>query len=114
MRLIRLALLLVASATVASCSSTREAGVVLSSKYLGKKAQTFFLDHGAPAAALPLPNDQTIYTWSSAPKGAVSVQSTFCEVTILASADGTITEIKPTKDTFGDWVISKCVEVFGP
>ena len=127
----------VSCAIVASCSTTEQANEVLASRFIGTKADAFFVEYGPPSQGYRTSDGQTVYIWADEAKtyyvppsayttvdyvgntafsttnfyggSAMEVQ---CQVKILADSRGKIVQIEAHKDTWGDWETSRCHEKF--
>jgi hypothetical protein len=116
-------------ALLSGCTTTQGATDRINQEYVGKNVDSFFLSHGMPSRKYVLNSGDIMYGWSSqvhsfAMPAATTFQgntaqtvgggslSTVCALQIVTGPEGTIKEIKPTTDTFGDWTLSRCAEVF--
>ena len=119
------------------CTSTSQGIARANSSFAGKNLDTFVLAHGIPYAKHELSSGEYVYLWNSgvisyAMPHTTSMSGTYtstgysgtahttgggtldvyCEVQIHTEADGTILDIKATKDTWGKWTTSRCAEIF--
>ena len=129
-----LAIALIGASALAGCT-TDKAAEELNSKWIGQKADDFFIAHGPPQSSYALADGRTIYTWQSVPKVytlpatsttsyAFGVANTRyspatdikmqCSVQLTVQPNGVIFDIKPTGDSIGEWAMSRCSEIFAP
>ncbi len=63
MKWTRIALALAMGAALAGCKTTEEASRALRGKWIGQKADDFFIEHGPPQSRYELEDGGAIYTW---------------------------------------------------
>jgi len=118
---------------LAGCTTTDQANTALTSKFAGRKTDTFFLQYGPPSSRHELDDGRTMYVWAerartySTPSSSTvnmignvayvntTPGATFevqCQVRIVSGANGTIDQIVVQNDSIGDWQMSRCNEVF--
>jgi len=122
-----------------ACASTQDASNALSARFVGKNIDEFVLRYGAPYQRHQLNSGDLVYAWNSGvtshqmpattsvqgtrtPTGFVGTTTTtgggtintFCEIQIVTAPNGTVRSIHPTRDTIGNWVLSRCAEIFSP
>jgi len=130
--------IILATLTLAACTTTQQAHDALQTRWLGRSADAFFVQYGPPASSFPLADGRLVYEWTggrrnyalggSAFTTAHAVGSTAyattsysgggtlavgCSVRIVADGERTIQAIAPTVDTVGRFTTSRCAEVFG-
>ena len=119
------------------CASTSQGVARAKIRFVGKNLDEFVLAHGIPYAKHELSSGEYVYLWNSGVISYTMPQTTtmsgtytstgysgtahttggnsmdvFCEVQIHTQADGTILDLKATKDTWGKWTTSRCAEIF--
>jgi hypothetical protein len=129
--------LILIAALLSGCLST-DAAPTMQAAWLGRSADDFFIQYGPPYSEHTLSDGRVIYLWTGGQKnyhlpgtasttsniigGTVYSSTTFsggstidveCVAQIVALPDQTIVEIKPYKDTIGEWALSRCQEIFG-
>ena len=123
--------------TVVGCTTTEQANAAMESKFVGQTTDSFFVDHGPPAASHNLDDGRVIYLWAENPHSVYLPGSTTatvnvvgntawvngwtsspssinvqCQVRII-SRDGKIEKIVAQSDSVGWWQLSRCNEIFG-
>jgi hypothetical protein len=119
------------------CATTQHAVDRMTRTYTGQSIDAFFRRHGAPAQQHRLHSGETLYTWNSevhsfawpqtttfsgtaSPYGFSGTAHTLsatsidvgCTVQLVAAPDGTLTDVRIVRDTFGLWSVSRCAEIF--
>lgn len=122
---------------ISACSTTQQAADKLQSDFIGKNFDEFVVRYGPPYKKHELNSGDLLYLWNSGVKSYAMPQTTtiqgaisrysysetatttgggaikvYCELQIVTSPNGTIKEIKPIRDTIGDWEMSRCAEIF--
>ena len=123
--------------TLCACSSPQEGLANVQSKFIGQKADQFFIARGPPASEYRLSDGGSIYTWIGGEKGysipstsSVNVRPTAgrgvtstatthpggtlaigCTLELHADARGIVRSIRLAQDTIGAWHVSRCAEV---
>jgi hypothetical protein len=121
--------LMVSPALLFGCTTTQGATDRINREFVGQNVDSFFLSHGMPSQKHVLNSGDIMYGWSSqvhsyAMPATTTFQgntaqtvgggslNTYCALQIVTSPEGTIKVIIVTADTFGDWTISRCAEIF--
>lgn len=128
-------LMFISGLFLSACVSTQSVVNELSSKYVGKNVDSFFIANGAPVQRHQLNSGEILWVWDS---GVTSVyipsQTTItgtnyggvanytattygggsmslrCVVQFMTASDGTIKSIRILRDTIGWWTTSMCHE----
>jgi len=66
----------------------------LKSKWVGKPADSFFAQFGAPAYKSPDSTSQVVYIWSK--RETALGTNLFCDLRLIANSRGTLTDIEVT------------------
>jgi hypothetical protein len=126
------------AAILISCTTTEQANEALSSKYIGKPVDQFFIENGPPSSQYNTQDGRTIFVWAESPQSITIPGSSYttvtgygntataytnyspatnidiqCQVRIVASRAGKIEQILSQKDSSGVWEMSRCNEIFG-
>lgn len=132
----KMAAICLAFSALQACQSTSEVAQATRSQWIGKHADEFFRQHGAPVSEFPTADGGKLYRWTgghgqtylpSSASGNVSgsgqVSLTVdspatinyqCALQIDAGPDRTIRNMQIMGDTIGRWRLSRCSEVFQP
>lgn len=103
--------ILLISAILGACSTTREAAQALQFQYIGKNSDEFFAIYGPPSSEYGLESGDRVFRWNSG-KWSNAYAEVFCEVQLLVSRDNKIKSIAPINDSIGKWQTSRCAEIF--
>ncbi len=126
------------AAAVTACTTTEQANEALSSKYIGKPVDQFFIENGPPSSQYNTQDGRTIFVWAEAPQSITMPGSSYttvtgygntataytnyspattidiqCQVRIVSNKAGKIEQILSQKDSSGVWEMSRCNEIFG-
>lgn len=85
----------------------------MQTSWVGKRADDFFVKHGAAQQEQRLSDGRRVYVWQASANASMGGPRVFCSADIVASATGMITEIRPREDSIGLWNTSRCTEIFG-
>jgi hypothetical protein len=110
-------LLFLALFVVSACVSTQSVVDDLANKYIGKNVDSFFLDHGAPSGRHNLNSGDVVWVWDNggfanynADRYGGGIDTLKCVIQIVTSSEGTIKAFNITRDSFGQWTTSMCLE----
>lgn len=92
-----------------ACNTTGSTGN-LTSSYVGKNSDEFFIKNGPADSSQRLNNGDIVYFWNGHEKGSTVYEFQTCNIVIHASASGRIKSIDIKKDTVGNWTLSQCGE----
>lgn len=106
------AIALILSANLAGCGSTQQAGQAMQMSWIGKRADDFFVKHGAAERDQRLSDGRRVYVWQTVANASMGGPRVTCGADIVANAAGIIVEIRPREDSLGLWNTSRCSEVF--
>lgn len=101
------------AAMLTACGTTQQAAVDMRSTWQGKRADDFFVKHGAPKRAHALDAGGKVYSWETVAMPSGTRTQLVCSADIVTDRSGIITEIRPQEDTIGHWNLSRCAEIFG-
>lgn len=99
--------------TLAGCGSTQQASQAMQASWVGKRADDFFVKHGAAQREQQLSDGRRVYVWQTSSNASMGGPRVFCSADIVASSAGMIVEIRPREDSIGLWNTSRCTEIFG-
>jgi hypothetical protein len=109
---LQLTLVFVAGALVAGCGSTQQAGKAMQASWIGKRADDFFVAHGAAQREQQLSDGRRVYIWQTSSNASMGGPRVWCGADIVANPSGVIVEIRPREDSIGLWNTSRCSEIF--
>jgi hypothetical protein len=134
----RYAVLACLAINLAACTTTEQANEALSSKYIGKPVDQFFIENGPPASQYNTQDGRIIFVWAESPQSITipgsshttvtgygnmaTAYTTYspatnfdiqCQVRIVTNRSGKIEQILSHKDSSGVWEMSRCNEIFG-
>jgi hypothetical protein len=136
--MIEIIVIVIVLAILSGCTTTAQGINRANSRFVGRNMDDFVKEYGMPIREFKLNDGSKVYRWSSevltyglpssttfqatqSDSGLISGTSqtygggsinVFCEVDIFTTSDGTITAIKPVRDTLGKWTTSRCAEIF--
>jgi hypothetical protein len=96
----------------ASCAASRqEVAARLGAEYIGQKVDTLVVKFGPPNGTFKLSNGQTSYQWQLGNHTDIAVNrygygsgsTRYCKVTVIASPNGTITQLDTEDSNTGDF-----------
>jgi hypothetical protein len=136
--LIQVIVIIILLVIFTGCTTTEQGLNKANSQFVGRNMDDFVREYGMPYREFKLNDGSKLYRWSSGvlsygiPSSTTfqATQGTYgqitgtsqthgggsidvsCEVDIHTTSDGTITAIKPVRDTLGKWTTSRCAEIF--
>jgi hypothetical protein len=98
--------------SLTGCGTTQQAGEAMKTSWVGRKADDFFVKHGAAQREQQLSDGRRVYVWQTSANASMGGPRVSCSADIVASAAGVIVEIRPREDSIGLWNSSRCAEIF--
>jgi hypothetical protein len=84
----------------------------MQASWIGKRADDFFVKHGAAERDQKLSDGRRVYVWQTVANASMGGPRVTCGADIVADPAGIIVEIRPREDSLGLWNTSRCSEIF--